>query len=320
MKGLNCVQQGDAISGAWFSFSNPVGVMLDAVRFDQHVSVPVLSWEHSVYLAFFPPSYQPELQWLLSMQLFNSGVVNCEDGRINYSVAGCRASGDMNTAMGNVLIMCAAVYSFVHELGIKARLINNGDDCCIIVEQSDLSLVSARIGEFFTRLGFIIEVEGVARELEHICFCQTHPVYDGNRYVMVRDPTLAISKDVTLLRKWSIKEHAVYLRELGIAGSAAYGNMPVWSSFYGCLSRAVCAGPITEGLRKHVSAPIRDSGLGRLSTGVDNRGETTWQARASFAMAFGLLPATQLALERYYDSMSPGTGELYPGLAMSHLF
>jgi hypothetical protein len=50
MKGLNCTQQGASIASVWSRFSNPAGVMLDAVRFDQHVSVPILSWEHSIYL------------------------------------------------------------------------------------------------------------------------------------------------------------------------------------------------------------------------------------------------------------------------------
>lgn len=320
MKGLNCVQQGSAISDAWSSFAHPVALMLDAVRFDQHVSVPILSWEHSMYLKFFPKVFHAELSWLLSMQLFNVGTVNCPDGWLKYRVSGCRASGDMNTAMGNVLIMCGAVYSFVRSLNIRARLINNGDDCCLIVEQATLPVVRANLSGFFSKLGFIIDVEGVAAHLECIHFCQTHPVFDGRGYVMVRDPTTAISKDVTILRAWNRKEYAVYLQELGVAGLAAYGNMPVWASFYKCLSRARCDGVVSEGLRKHVRAPISDSGLGRLSSGVDNRGAVTWQARASFALAFGLLPSTQISLEAYYDANDPGPGQLLPGFALSKLF
>ncbi len=320
MKGLNCTQQGAAIASAWQSFSNPVGVMLDAVRFDQHVSVPMLQWEHSIYLQFFPPAYRPELEWLLSMQLFNRGTVRCPDGSLRYQVDGCRASGDMNTAMGNVLIMCGSMYAFVRELKVNARLINNGDDCCLIVEREHCALVMSKLAAFYEQLGFIIDVEGVARELEMVSFCQTHPVFDGERWTMVRDPNVAISKDVTILKRWAEKEYAVYLQELGIAGLAAYGNMPIWSSFYRCLTRATVAGHVSDGLRRHVQAPILDSGLGRLSRGVDNDGAITWQARASFAVAFGLTPDVQRYLESYYDRMVPGSSTLCRGFALSRIF
>lgn len=320
MKGLNCVQQGASLFSAWSSFANPVGIMLDAVRFDQHVSVPMLSWEHAIYLQFFPPVYRPELEWLLSMQLFNRGTVRCPDGTINYRSNGCRASGDMNTAMGNVLIMCGTMYSYIQSLGIKARLINNGDDCCLIVERGDVDLVRSSITEYYSRLGFIIDMEGTASCLEEVGFCQTHPVYDGRRYVMVRDPRTAISKDVTIIKRWADKEYAVYLRELGIAGLSAYGNMPIFASFYRCLSRSEVSGAVSEGLRQHVRGPILDTGLGRLSEGVDNRGVITDSCRTSFAIAFGLSPCVQYHLEGYYDQCHPGTRRIHPGVAGSKLF
>ncbi len=137
---------------------------------------------------------------------------------------------------------------------------------------------------------------------------------------MVREPSTAISKDVTIIKNWSAKEYQVYLRELGRAGLAAYADMPLFSAFYRCLARSRIEGPISRGLVEHVSAPIQDSGLGRLSSGLSVKGEVTWQARASFALAFGILPATQLYLEEYYDRMNPGTRELFSGAAVSRMF
>lgn len=319
MKGLNCIQQGQAVHSAWSSFSQPVAVMLDAVRFDQHVSVPMLAWEHSIYLAFYPPQYRPELEWLLSMQLFNKGSIVCPDGKLTYSVNGCRASGDMNTAMGNVLIMCAAIHAMISSLEIKARLLNNGDDCCLIVERRDVDRLRDAIQPWFDRLGFIIDVEGTTDTIESISFCQTHPVFDGSSWVMVRDPHVAISKDVTILKRWSSREYSVYLHQLGVCGRAAYGNMPVWSSFYRCLERS-CSDDISPGLRAHVSAPILDSGLGRLSAGASAGTTITEACRASFWLAFGISPVSQRYLEAHFDRMSPGSGDLYPGFAESLLF
>jgi len=321
MKGRNSAQQGAAIAQAWQTFSHPVGVMLDAVRFDQHVSVPMLAWEHSIYLSFFPKIYQPELEWLLSMQLFNRGTIRCPDGQLRYEVQGCRASGDMNTAMGNVLIMCATMHAFVNQLGIRARLINNGDDCCLIVEREHVERVRSRITDFYRELGFIIDVEGYAHSLEEVSFCQTKPVFNGAGWQMVRNPHVAISKDVTIIKKWSPKEYGVYLQQLGVAGLALYGNMPVWRSFYKCLSRAKVVGTVTQGLIDHVSTSIWNSGLGRLAVGMENQLlPITDAARASFGTAFGITPEAQRSLEEYYDNMDPGTRELYPGPAGSRLF
>lgn len=319
MKGLNCSQQGHAFSRGWSEFAHPVAVMLDAVRFDQHVSVPVLSWEHSIYLAFFPGQYRPELEWLLSMQLFNRGSIVCPDGKLTYAVNGCRASGDMNTAMGNVLIMCSAVYSLVRSLDIKARLFNNGDDCCLIVERGDVGRLRDAIHPWFEGLGFIIDVEGEVEVLEQINFCQTHPVFDGESWSMVRDPHVAISKDVTILKRWSMREYEVYLHQLGVCGLSTYGNMPVWSAFYACLERS-CSDNISSGLRAHVSAPILESGLGRLSQGMSVGREITDASRASFWLAFGMSPVAQRYMEAYFSNFHPGTGALYAGFAESLIF
>jgi len=320
MKGLNCVQQGQVIASAWYSFSNPVAIMLDAVRFDQHVSVPMLSWEHGIYLEHFPVCFRPELEWLLSMQLFNRGKINCHDGSLTYHVNGCRASGDMNTAMGNVLIMCASMWSLCKKHHVKARLINNGDDCCLIVDRASIGIINTNISAFYQTLGFVIEIEGCVSMLEQIQFCQTHPIRVGLDWVMVRDPKVAISKDVTILKNWSPKEYGVYLRELGRAGLAAYADLPVWGAFYRCLSRSQVTGPVSSRLVQHVSVPILDSGLGRLTRGVQRGGPVLDSTRTSFALAFGLIPQVQRHLESYYGSMDPGPRCVFPGPAESLLF
>lgn len=306
MKGRNCVQQGAAINGAWMQFSNPTAIMLDAVRFDQHVSVPMLRWEHKVYLEYFRGPDQQELRRLLEMQEVNRGTVTCQDGQLKYEVQGCRASGDMNTAMGNVLIMCAAIYSMRVKLGIKMRLINNGDDCCLIVERDAVSEVLREIPSWFGTLGFIIEVEGTTNVLEEIGFCQTHPVNDGSRWVMVRDPKCAISKDATIIKNWSTREMRCYIQQLGICGYSTYGNMPIFKSFYNCLRRFGDE-QYSAGMVKHVSMDIMESGLGRLSLKSAVSDTITDTARTSFAMAFGITPDVQKHLENIYDHMHPAS-------------
>jgi len=118
-----------------------------------------------------------------------------------------------------------------------------------------------------------------------------------------------------------MKEYAVYLRELGIAGLAAYGDMPVYSSFYRCLSRSKLHGKVSSGLVAHVRSPILDSGLGRLSQGLSNLGgDVTDASRTSFAVAFGITPVVQRCIEAYYDACDPGDGAVHAGHPRSYQF
>jgi len=84
IKGYTVEQIGEIVSDAWYSFRSPVAIGFDMKRFDQHVSVEALKWEHSVYLdAFCNDEY---LRELLSWQLENRGVGYASDGFIKYKV------------------------------------------------------------------------------------------------------------------------------------------------------------------------------------------------------------------------------------------
>jgi hypothetical protein len=133
LKGMNAHATAEQLRSNWDSFTQPVAVGLDASRFDQHVSHAALCWEHSVYNGVFRSS---ELRRLLRWQLVNHGVARTEGQRIDYTTNGCRMSGDINTSLGNCLIMSSIVLAYCETRGITARLSNNGDDCVLILESS----------------------------------------------------------------------------------------------------------------------------------------------------------------------------------------
>lgn len=151
MKGLNADGVGNAIAEAWGQFSSPVAIGLDASRFDQHVSADALQFEHSIYNRVFS---SVELARLLRWQVNNRGVGRADDGVIHYRKRGSRMSGDMNTALGNVILMVCMVHLYCTELGIHARLINNGDDCVLIVERRHLHLLD-NLHAWFLNFGLI---------------------------------------------------------------------------------------------------------------------------------------------------------------------
>lgn len=304
MKGYNAFQQGAMFSREWARYRVPAALGLDASRFDQHVSVPLLRWEHAVYDLYYRSS---ELRHLLCWQLLNKGYVRVGDGFVKYSVHGGRCSGDMNTAMGNCLDMCALVYGLLAKLGLTrasctaVSLFNNGDDCVLIGELGDIRRVEKAVVEHFTLAGFVMKVEPVVTVLEQVSFCQTNPVYDGSEWRMVRDPRVSASKDATLLGR-QFAEYPLLssqLHAIGSCGLALASGMPILQQYYKTMRQSGSPG-------KGVDERFYSSGFYQLSRGLEARVvQVSDAARVSFARAFGIVPDLQVALESELAALAP---------------
>jgi len=157
LKGLNPEQRGQVIHDKWLSFKRPCAIGIDAKRFDQHVSIDALEFEHKVYEMFYPGN--KHFKWLLSMQLRNKCFVNMPDGSASYSTCGTRMSGDVNTALGNCLISTAILWNLKQTSGIDFKVINDGDDCVLFCERCDELRLRALIAPFFLDHGFNMEIE-----------------------------------------------------------------------------------------------------------------------------------------------------------------
>lgn len=305
LKGYNAKEMGLIFQRKWSSFRDPVAVGLDASRFDQHVSVEALKWEHSVYNGIFKSD---ELRKLLKWQLKNKVYGHCKDGKLKYTVDGCRMSGDMNTALGNCLIMCALVHCYLKERCIVGSLANNGDDCVVIIESKDLAKFSAGLDEWFKEMGFIMKVEEPVYELEKIEFCQTHPVYNGETYVMTRNYPTSLAKDgLSLKTLTSDNVLKSWTDAVGMGGQALSSGIPVYQSFYGAFLRASSSivPKITKqnSLRRKRKHEVElEGGLAWLSARMERKiRPISDAARFSFYLAFGTTPDQQITLEHYFD-------------------
>jgi hypothetical protein len=199
-------------------------------------------------------------------------------------------SGDINTGMGNCLLMSAMVLSYAESVGLKCRLANNGDDCALVVDKSDLAKVDGITG-WFRDLGFDLKVEGFTDVFERIKFCQAQPVLTGSGWRMVRDIFTATSKDlVSLLGITSELEFNHWRRSIATCGLELTRGVPMWESFYQSLHPGVVRGGAAA--VEHVY----DSGLGYMARGVQ-ASEITPDARVSFWRAFGITPDAQIAYE-----------------------
>lgn len=295
-KGYNAKEAADALRAKWDRFTNPVAISMDATRFDQHVSRQALEFEHSVYLACVPREKRRRLRSLLQMQLVNRGFARAPDGTIKYAVEGRRMSGDMNTGMGNCLLMCAMVWALKRSTGIPMELVNNGDDCVIITESGYARCLERIIPRHFARFGFVMEVEPPVYVFEHIDFCQTHPVWGPDGWVMCRDPRVCISKDLTSSLDLSTG-FASWAHHIGAGGLALARGLPVLQEFYKLLLRHGRPGKVH-------SHPWMDNGFARMSRGMESREHVvSVESRVSFWRAFGILPDMQQELEVTWAEM-----------------
>jgi len=301
VKGLNPDEAAAAIKDAWEEFADPVAFMGDAKRWDQHVCMEVLMWEHSVYQDKTPPKDRAELIKLLRMQLINRGRARLPDGWVKYVVAGRRMSGDMNTAMGNVLIMCALVWTYARSIGVKIRLINNGDDCVFIMSRRSAELFAAGLDAWFLRMGFHMDLSDPVDEFEKVQFCQSRPVFDGRKWTLVRCPRPGIGKDMTSLVPWDNESvFKMWMSAVGQGGLALCGGIPIYNALY---SRYVEA---SEG-----ACPLEHLGLESgmmmaakaMGTQARKAREPCDEARVSFWRAFGISPTEQLAIEQHFRSL-----------------
>jgi len=311
MKGYNAEEIGMHIKEAWDEFADPVALGLDASRFDQHVSVEALRFEHSIYNRIFE---SPELAKLLSWQLVNDGVATADDGVILYRKRGSRMSGDMNTALGNIIIMCLLVLFFCNQRGVRARLINNGDDCTLIFERADLARILDGLHDWFLQYGFNIVQEPVAYEIEHIEFCQMHPVLVGDRYVMVRNVGPSLSKDAISIRARSPMQLRQWMWCVGKSGLAMASGVPIQQAYYLNMAKHGLKGGRLDLLEGR-------SGLTWFANRmVARESEVTDQTRLSFWKAFGVDPILQVAIEREIASTPLPPNEVPNSESLSFIF
>jgi hypothetical protein len=319
----------------WTRFRDPVAFGLDAKRFDQHCSIAALMYEHAIYNGIFGSSL---LRMLLSWQLVNRGKGVMADGKVSYEVKGRRMSGDMNTGIGNCILMCALVLSYMKENKISAEFVNNGDDGVVICERADLAKFDGLFSYVKDR-GFYLELEKPVDILERVVFCQTQPVFDGTSWIMVRQPKTAIAKDLVVAHPVRDKrEWGELLRANGLGGLALTGGIPVFQSFYKCLvgnvsaraqnnhsktmhsqtnqtrvgPRSRTAKPITSNAsgggdrsdsEKHWHNILGNSGRDYMTEGMTRTERQIHpDARVSFYYAFGILPDTQREIETIFDN------------------
>lgn len=295
MKGYNVSEIGEIIRGKWNSFEAPVGIGLDATKFDMHVSPAALAWEHGVYKALFPGDRK--LRKLLKWQMENKGAAYCADGSLKYEVTGKRFSGDMNTGLGNCLLMCAMVYAYARHRGVDIKLVNNGDDCVVFMEERDRLRFVGGLDSWFLEMGFRMVAEVPVHEMHQIEFCQMHPIEMGDECRMVRNIDTTLRKDTMTVHNLTNSKHREkWCTAVGTGGLWLTGGVPILQDFYTAYQRIGCM--------RHsnmLDDPTFATGMRLMSRGMKEhyREPDPW-TRVQVYEAWGVTPDEQVAVEEYF--------------------
>jgi hypothetical protein len=237
---------------------------------------------------------------LCAYQRVNKGTGRTGDGEIRFQRRGGRASGDINTASGNVVIVTSLCYEYIRHTRIPFRdvsLIDDGDDHFYLMEESQYARFRACWDAFWPQTGFHFRTEGVVRKLEKILFCRTQPVQTPSGVVMVRRPADVMGKDLnatTPIRNPA--EVRAWMSAISECGRSVYSDQPIYSELYEMLGRE------SVGKRARLSVdPALETGLFWLARGVSGRETVVADlTRLSFFEAFGISPEMQLMMEEYY--------------------
>lgn len=295
MKGFNVDEIGAIAEGKWNSFHHPVAVGLDATKFDMHVSPEALSWEHSIYLDIY--NHCPTLTKLLSWQMNNKGAGYCDDGKLKYTVRGKRFSGDMNTGLGNCIIMCAMVFAYARSRGVAIKLMNNGDDCVVFMEKEDLERFNLGLDDWFLDMGFRMVAEEPVYQLHQIEFCQMHPIHVGGKCRMVRNIWSVLRKDTMTTHPLHNHVHREkWCTAVGTGGLNLTGGIPVLQDFYQAYQRIGCMR-----VSKMMDDPTFATGMRLMSRGMSEwYREAEPLTRVEVFEAWDISPDEQVEMEKHF--------------------
>lgn len=318
MKGYSSPQVACHMLKKWQSFKRPCWLGYDAKRFDQHISRLALQYELSTYRGLF--GRDKDLERFFKDQLDPRFCFYSKYGNIFAKTSGSRGSGQPNTGLGNIILMCAMMWTYMKKQPFRSELVNAGDDCGIICEEEHAQAFIDGISSEFLDMGFTMTFEGKTTVFEEIVFCQMSPIETPTGWVMCRDIKTALAKDTTCtLPINSVHEYKEWMRSVADSGLAFSGGMPVFDSFYKAMKRCAGSGKVMDKAR----FTNEYSFLGQVRKDTNRTGLPVDElTRASFQRGYGIDSDTQKAIEHYYDkleveepkSFNYSTDEVYPTL------
>jgi len=309
VKGLNARERAEVVTECLESFRDPVVIPCDASHADSSVDDACRKVLHSIYrtvLGNLPlidtiESHRCGKQWMFGES--STHTVRAS----GYFGLG---SGDQDTSLVMNLLMGVLHWTMCDEVEVKCRAVIDGDDTLLVVEREDYGSVARVMQPFFESHGFSMVADPLVDprvEAHKINHCKAFYTWKGDHYIMLRDLSQVLSKDLCTIQNISnAKDFDFFRKAKSDCGLAIAGDMPIYGAFYRMLGRG--AATYT---RKHTTgASYREKSWSRDLT---NDGVVTAVKRIEIFKQYGITPDTQEALERHYDEMTPQYAPPTPG-------
>jgi len=197
--------------------------------------------------------------------------------------------------------MLIMVGAFMWDLKHDYDMLDDGDDCLLIIEEADLPWVQANCFNAFREFGMTIKVESLATTPEQVEWCQSQPIHlGGDRWKFVRNWQKVLSCDLAGT-KWLGAMHcrARLLQTIGLCELVLNQGVPVLQEYALALLRnagdAKPLSPTATTLWHRVRHEIKALNLKQITK--VNPAEITVEARVSFEEAFGVDVTMQLHME-----------------------
>lgn len=299
VKGMNQQDRGALIYQSWTSFHDPVAVMLDASKFEQSVSTECIDFESLLYSEYYKGDKL--FKYMMRKQRKYRGKARSTDGSLSFKVEGVRASGMNNTALGNCVISAGFLFDIRRELRENDKTFDfrahvDGDDVVVIMSKRHCERFRSFAKPYYLEASFRMKMESTVDVIEHIDFCQSRPVFDGDNYVMIRNMKASLAKDAVskkpltsgkIFQKWGAA--------VGQGGMSCTGGIPVHQAYYNCILRS------SKGSKPLLNDPLQRSARYKTMGMTRAYAKVTPEARCSYWLAFGITPDAQECVEKELD-------------------
>lgn len=301
-------------------YEQTIAQTLDASRADQHTHKHTVHFKQKYYAKVYKG--HPQFDELKELMLWQRDYTingfarrrNRAGRTYHLSVKGVKGkvrSGDIDTSLGHKIVFTALMHGFfIHG---KYRPL-------------PFQALKTALQQYCLDRGFKVKFEGgsatgaIATRLEHIEFCQTRPVFDGERYIMVRN-LAALTKDCCLL--CPPKDTEERLSQIGVGGRIMYPNIPIFNQFYLSMPDLRVSNHLWKSNDWQNSGMAYQSGLkdiwdhekkkwGKMAQIERKISIVSEAARESFYHAFDVMPGNQVMLEADFSSLTQTTGSQDP--------
>jgi hypothetical protein len=143
---------------------------------------------------------------------------------LRYKTRGTRMSGDMDTGLGNSIIMYLMLSQYLKTAGVRGSILVNGDDSLVVISRSSLHKVMDI--SIFKTFGFSMKFE-VAYDIQQAEFCQSRLVWTDYGPAMALNPLRCINRLAWTTKKYSSRHARQYVHTVALCNRAAHWGMPI---------------------------------------------------------------------------------------------